>query len=238
MAEVKEELGDAIKSFNRGLDSHIEGKYDKALEFLKEALPTFQEFGVEDMIAGTFHEMGMVLQDLGKYDEALDNYQKSLQLCERIRYNQGCAKTLHQIGSLYEAKGDIITANEYYHRSQVYRTKKPGGLNFIIMVFIFTGLWGFGMGIAGMAGVLENFSPLFIPEAVWINTVTFVNRFGIVLLVYGIIALISGIGLLRLKGWGWVAGIITSILTIILISGIIFYWYLSKEEIQELYDVK
>ena len=27
--EEKEELGDAIKEFNRGLDSHIEGKLEK-----------------------------------------------------------------------------------------------------------------------------------------------------------------------------------------------------------------
>ncbi|MHA1649561.1 MAG: tetratricopeptide repeat protein [Candidatus Helarchaeota archaeon] len=238
MEEEKEELGDAIKLFNRGLESHMEGKLDRALEQFKKALPTFQEFGVEDMIAGTFHEIGMILQEQGKYDDALDYYQRSLQLSESIKYRAGCAKTLFQIGTLYEEKGDIITANDYYHRSKVYSTSKPGPLNFIIFVFIALGVWGLGMGIAGISGALQNWTPTFVNPAQWAYVVSFANTFGGFLLFLGIISLIAGIGLIQLKGWGWVAGIITSLMTLITIFGIISYWYLSKENIQELYDVK
>jgi tetratricopeptide (TPR) repeat protein len=236
--EEKEELGDAIKEFNRGLASHIEGNLERALEQFKVALPTFQEFGVEEMIAGTFHEMGMILQEQGNLDDAMDYYQKSLQLCKIIKYNAGSAKTLHQIGTLYEQTNDIITANEYYHRSQVIKTKKPGPLNFIIVSFLISGLWGIGMGLAGITGALNGFNPIYIPADTWASIVKFANAFGGLLLIIGIFGLISGIGLLRLKNFGWVAGIITSLLTVIIISGIIFYWYLSKENIQELYQVK
>jgi tetratricopeptide (TPR) repeat protein len=236
--EVKEELGDAIKQFNRGLDAHIERSLDKALKHLLAALPTFQEFGVEDMIAGTYHEAGMVLQELGNYTEALDYYQKSLQLSEKIKYAQGCAKTLHQIGTLYEEQGDVIMANEYYHRAKGLRTRRPGGLNFIIVTFFIIGIWGVGMGLGGVTGALEDFQPFFINPEQWERIVSLMTSFGGLFAVVGIIAIVSAIGLVRLKGWGWVAGIVTSIILIIPVFGIISYWYLSKEEIQELYDVK
>ncbi|MHA1278945.1 MAG: tetratricopeptide repeat protein [Candidatus Helarchaeota archaeon] len=236
--EVKEELGDAIKEFNRGLNAHIERSLDKALKHFHTALPTFQEFGVEDMIAGTYHELGMVFQDLGNYEEALDYYQKSLQLSEKLKYAQGCAKTLHQIGTLYEERGEVIMANEYYQRAKVFRTRRPGGLNFIIVVFIISGFLGTLLGLGGIAGVLEKFQPLFIRPEQWAQIISFASSFGVFLSIVGIMGLISAIGLLRLKGWGWVTAIITSLLTVLMISGIIFYWYLSKENIQELYDVK
>ncbi|MHA1264391.1 MAG: tetratricopeptide repeat protein [Candidatus Helarchaeota archaeon] len=236
--EEKEELGDAIKEFNRGLDSHIEGNLKQALKHFQAALPTFQEFGVADMIAGTLHEMGMVYQEQGDYDKALEYYQQSLQLSEHINYLPGCAKTLYQIATLYEAKGDHITANDYYQRAEAYKIRKPPGLNFIIFAFIATGLWGLIVGLIGVLGDPTSFEPLFISPELWARLASGIQSISPLALGLGIIALPAGIGLYKLKGWGWVLGIFTSLLTVIVISGIIFYWYLSKENIQEMYDVK
>ena len=237
--EDKEELGDAIKEFNRGLESHIEGRLDKALKFFLAALPTFQEFGVEDMIAGTFHEMGMVLQEKGELKEALDYYQKSLTLSEKLNYLPGCAKTLFQIGTLYEAKGDMITADDYYRKSKETKVKKPGGLKFIIVVFILMGLSLLGIGLIAVSGVLAGMEgPLFLKPEVWAKIVPALTAFSPLLLVLGIVALAAGIGLYLLKGIGWILGIFTSLLSVTLIVGVVFYWYLSKETIQELYNVK
>lgn len=237
--EDKEELGDAIKEFNRGLDSHIEGRLDKALKHFLAALPTFQEFGVEDMIAGTFHEIGMVLQDNGELDEALDYYQKSLTLSEKLKYLPGCAKTLFQIGTLYEAKGDVISADDYYRRSKECKVKKPSGLKFIIGVFILMGLNLLGMGLIGLSGALAGMDvPPFLKPEVWAKIVPALTTLGPFLLALGIIAIAAGIGLYMLKGVGWVLGIFTSLLSVVVIVGVIFYWYLSKETIQELYNVK
>ncbi len=235
--EEKEELGDAIKEFNRGLDSHIEGNLDRALKHLKAALPTFQEFGVEQMIAGTFHEMGMIYQEQGEYDTALDNYQKSLQLSTQKNYLPGCAKTYHQMATLSEEKGDVIQAQEWYKKAEECRTHKPPGLKFIIFSFIGTGIWGISSGLLGIAAN-NGFVPQFIPADLWAYMETFLTNFGSFLVVLGVFALLAGIGMHRLNGWGWVMGILTSLLTVIAISGILFYWYLSKENIQELYDVK
>ncbi len=237
--EDKEELGDAIKEFNRGLDSHVEGKLDNALKHFQAALPTFQEFGVEEMIAGTFHEMGMVLQEKGELNEALDYYQKSLTLSEKLKYIPGCTKTFFQIGTLYEAKGDVITADDYYRKSQECKVKKPTGLKFIIVIFIFMGLYGLGSGLLGVSGGLTGMEvPIFLKPELWDAIVSFLTSFGPFLLVFGIISIAAAVGLYLLKGIGWILGIFTSLLSVILIIGIVFYWYLSHENIQELYNVK
>jgi tetratricopeptide (TPR) repeat protein len=237
--EDREELGDAIKEFNRGLDSHIEGRLDKALKCFLTALPTFQEFGAEEMIAGTFHEIGMVLQDNGELDEALDYYQKSLALSEKLKYMPGCAKTLFQIGTLYEAKGDVISADDYYRKSKESKVKKPGGLKFIIVVFILMGLNLLGIGLIALSGALAGMDvPPFLKPEAWVKIVSALTTFGPFLLAFGIVAIAAGIGLYLLKGIGWVLGIFTSLMSVMLIVGVVFYWYLSKETIQELYNVK
>jgi hypothetical protein len=237
--EDKEELGDAIKEFNRGLDSHIEGNLGKALKHFLAALPTFQEFGVEDMIAGTFHELGMVLQENGELNEALDYYQKSLTLSEKLKYTPGCAKTLFQIGTLYEAKGDMISADDYYRKSKECKVKKPGGLKFIIAVFILSGLDLLITGLLGLGGALAGMEgPTFLKPEVWDRIISTLITFSPFFLVFGIVAIAAGIGLYLLKGVGWVLGIFTSLLSVIAIVGIVFYWYLSKDTIQELYNVK
>jgi tetratricopeptide (TPR) repeat protein len=236
--EEKEELGDAIKEFNRGLDSHIEGKLDASLKHFLTALPTFQEFGVEDMIAGTFHELGMILQEMGQLNEALDYYQKSLVLSEKLKYHPGCEKTLFQIGTIYETKGDIITAEDYFRKSKQSKVKKPSGLKFIIVVFLLFGLYSLGTGLLGMAGALADLEPKFLSPALWNLIASTLSNLAPLFLIIGIFSILAGVGLHLLKGWGWVLGIFTSLLTVFFISGIIFYWYLSHENIQELYKVK
>ncbi|NVM30146.1 MAG: tetratricopeptide repeat protein [Candidatus Helarchaeota archaeon] len=246
--EEKEELGDAIKAFNQGLESHIEGRLDKALKHFEKALPTFQEFGVEDMIAGTLHEIGMIYQDRGELDTALEYFNRSSELSEKIRYMPGCAKTYFQIGTLYEEKGDIITAKDFYKKAERYRTRKPPGLSFIMVTFFLLGLLGTGAGLLGVAAN-AGFEPFFIPPALWAQMSQNLTSSGPVFLVFGFFALLAGIGILRLKGWGWVLGIFTSLQMVIAIIfstylagisifGIIFFCYLSKESIQEMYDVK
>ena len=235
--EEKEELGDAIKEFNRGLNSHIEGKLDAALKHFKAALPTFQEFGVRDMLAGTFHELGMVLQEQGELDAALNNFQQSLQLSEEIKYQPGVAKTLFQIGTLHEEQGDIITANEYYKKAHKIKTKRPSGLRFIMFNFGFMGLWALVMGVLGVTGAAAGFDPQFIPW-LWEYMIQNATDLGPIFIAFGIIALPAALGLARFKGWGWVMAIFASLLLVLLMIGIIFFWYLSKENIQEMFDVK
>ena len=117
--------------------------------------------------------------------------------------------------------------------------KKPGGLKFIIVVFIFTGLYMIGTGLLGLSGVLPGMDgPAFLKPEVWDAIVSALTTFSPFFLVFGIVALAAGIGLHLLKGVGWVLGIFTSLLSVILIIGIVFYWYLSKDIIQELYNVK
>ncbi|MHA1265205.1 MAG: hypothetical protein ACTSRS_08240 [Candidatus Helarchaeota archaeon] len=54
---------------------------------------------------------------------------------------------------------------------------------------------------------------------------------------FGIITLISGIGLWQLKKYGYWLAILISIPLIVLIIGIVFIWYLRKEEIKASFDI-
>jgi len=142
------------------------------------------------------------------------------------------------MGTVYETQGDIITAEDFFRKSKQYSVKKPSGLKFTIIVFFFAGLYGIGSGLLGITGTLEKLTPIFFTPALWTTITSALTTFAPLLLIFGFTAILAAIGLQLLKGWGWVLGIFTSLLSVLFIMGIIFYWYLSHENIQELYDVK
>jgi uncharacterized membrane protein (DUF2068 family) len=61
---------------------------------------------------------------------------------------------------------------------------------------------------------------------------------GIVGIIIGVIDILIFIGLLKLKKWGYWLAIIISIPLIVVILGIIFIWYLRKDEVKAAFDIR
>jgi hypothetical protein len=61
---------------------------------------------------------------------------------------------------------------------------------------------------------------------------------GYIFIVIGVVDILIFIGLLKLTKWGYWLAIIVSIPLIIVILGIIFIWYLRKDEVKAAFDIK
>ncbi len=132
---------------------------------------------------------------------------------------------------------------------------RPGGVTGIAVLFLITA----AAGIAG--GILCLVASEFVANW-WTSTVTpilsdfpligsyyashladnFADPFwwtigGAILLAIGAVDLLTSFGLLKLKKWGYWLCIIISIPLIVVIIGIIFIWYLRKEEVKAAFDI-
>lgn len=124
---------------------------------------------------------------------------------------------------------------------------RPGGVTGIAILFL---LGAIGFLTLGLVIVLDpvfandfwntNFGPLlgWVPifhlNPINPNSLALV---GYVLIVFGILDIPTFIGLLKLKKWGYWLCIIISIPLIVVILGIIFIWYLRKDEVKAAFDI-
>ena len=95
----------------------------------------------------------------------------------------------------------------------------------LIVLGILGGLAGLGIAVIGRAVVqsIRDFGPM--PELEGIDTETFLSGFvlffGIIIIVYSLMYLVAGIGVLRSRNWGRVLGIIVGVMSgVIWLGGI------------------
>ena len=72
-------------------------------------------------------------------------------------------------------------------------------------------------------------------EVVGLDTLAWV---GPLLIAIGAVDIVIFIGLLKLKKWGYWLCLLISIPLIVVILGIIFIWYLRKDEVKAAFDIK
>ena len=127
---------------------------------------------------------------------------------------------------------------------------RPGGITGIAFLFL--------LGAAGLLtlGLIIVIAPLFVqtfwdvnigPLLSWIplvgdtladvglDTLAWV---GPLLIAVGAVDIVTFFGLLKLKKWGYWLCILISIPLIVVILGIIFIWYLRKDEVKAAFDIK
>ncbi|MHA1130305.1 MAG: hypothetical protein ACTSQI_02955 [Candidatus Helarchaeota archaeon] len=132
---------------------------------------------------------------------------------------------------------------------------RPGGVSAIAILFLITAVAGLAIGIiclvastwvatwwtANVTPLLSNF-PLIGNFYMDHLADDFANPFwwtvgGAILVVFGALDGITGYGLLKLKKYGYWLCIIISIPLIIIIIGIVFIWYLRKDEVKAAFDI-
>ena len=107
-ANVKHTLGLNHIKFNN---------YDKAINFIQEALLYYEQQNKKDEIARALKDIGAVYHYLGNENSALDNYQKALLIYREVNDSDGIARSYNNIGMIFKEKGNIALALEYLNRS-------------------------------------------------------------------------------------------------------------------------
>ncbi len=100
-----EQLGDdrgvAVGKSSLGAVRMEQRRYPEALAAYAEARERFTALDEPGSVATSWHQTGMVYQDVGQPEAAEDAYRKSLAITVRLGDVSGQARTLLQLGSLY-----------------------------------------------------------------------------------------------------------------------------------------
>ncbi|MDR9817265.1 MAG: tetratricopeptide repeat protein [Candidatus Methanoculleus thermohydrogenotrophicum] len=104
-------------NFALGEGAYAQYDYRTALELMGRAKISAEQLHDRDMLAATYHHLGMVFQALYKYSEALDIYNQSLKIKRELGNRDGEAGTLHQIGRVYQVTHRYDEALDYYNQS-------------------------------------------------------------------------------------------------------------------------
>ena len=91
--------------------------YDLASSYLKQSLDIFKRLKDESGIAYTYHNMGMVSDNIGKSSFALDNYFKSLSLNIKLHDKGSSASNYNDIGVVMQEMEIYPKSMEYYKRA-------------------------------------------------------------------------------------------------------------------------
>jgi len=109
---IKAEINNKIASRLRDL-----GHFEKAKEYLQEALRWTDQPGAQGSKSAIYLNLGYINLQTGNYLEAITAYQKALELQEEKGNLKNQAKTLDHIGTVYKKIGNYDRAAEYYRRS-------------------------------------------------------------------------------------------------------------------------
>ena len=77
-----------------------------------------------EVVAGTYHQLGIIAQAQRDYAAAEAWYKKSLEIKEKQGNEQGAANTYHQLGRIAEEQRDYATAEGWYKKSLVINEKQ------------------------------------------------------------------------------------------------------------------
>lgn len=94
-----------------------QGKYQKALSLLSEALALAQQHQAGDLIAWTQNEMAINYTALGYLDKAIGMYQEAIRFYENNQSSNALAYAVKEVGSLFFRLGDYPIAKDYFKRA-------------------------------------------------------------------------------------------------------------------------
>ncbi len=91
-------------------------RYEKQLEII-DKITSLEETRKKSYIAGTYHQLGIVAQELREYHQARDYYQQALEI--KIEYGDKyfCASTYHQLGIVAQELREYHQALDYYQQA-------------------------------------------------------------------------------------------------------------------------
>jgi signal transduction histidine kinase/TPR repeat protein len=111
-----------------GVSYRIKMQLPLALNFLFQALTTFEETGKKNKVAACYTSIGNIYYNQQNYPKALEYYQHALIINNEIGENLGKAQALGNIGMIYFKQLDYEKALNYYNQA-TETGKKYGNKN-------------------------------------------------------------------------------------------------------------
>jgi tetratricopeptide (TPR) repeat protein len=90
--------------------------YEKVVELTQE-LTGVEETQKQSVLASTYHQLGMVAQQLREYEQARAYYQQALDIFIEFGDRYNCARTYHQLGSVAQALREYEQARAYFQQA-------------------------------------------------------------------------------------------------------------------------
>ncbi len=84
---------------------------------LSQQLQGVEATQIKSGLASTYHQLGMVAQDLRQYDQARDYYQQALEIKIEFGDRYSCASTYHQLGNVAQELRQYDQARDYYQQA-------------------------------------------------------------------------------------------------------------------------
>ncbi|MCA1591744.1 MAG: tetratricopeptide repeat protein [Acidobacteria bacterium] len=131
-AAGRSERADSLKSL--GMAYHIQGRFERAGEFKRQALALYRELGNRRMVGNMLNSLGETARLRGDYREAFAHYREALAIAREIGNRNGELLYLGNLGAARVGLGDYATAEGdlrqvialasaagYFGLSEVYR---------------------------------------------------------------------------------------------------------------------
>ncbi|MDJ0798020.1 MAG: tetratricopeptide repeat protein [Calothrix sp. MO_167.B12] len=91
-------------------------RYEKKLKII-DKITNLEETRKKSDIASTYHQLGIVAQELREYQQARDYYQQALEINIEYGDKYNCASTYHQLGYVAQELGEYHQARDYYQQA-------------------------------------------------------------------------------------------------------------------------
>jgi two-component system sensor histidine kinase UhpB len=102
---------------NIGNIEHIQGHFDKALDYTLRSLHLFEKERIDPDIAYTHKLLGRIYRKLKDPDKALQNYQEAIAIYTRFGDRRNAAEVYHSIGNIYYDQKKFSEALHQYEKS-------------------------------------------------------------------------------------------------------------------------
>lgn len=105
--------------------NHIKfNNYDKAINFIQEALLYYEQQNNKAEIARALKDIGGIYYYLGNKNLALENFQKSLFIYQELNDQKGIARSYNNIGLIFKENGNTTLALEYLNQALKIKKKQ------------------------------------------------------------------------------------------------------------------
>jgi tetratricopeptide (TPR) repeat protein len=123
LAKIQLDYAEKTKSYERFVDAinthgivfFFKGDYEKAEFYYSKCMQEAKRYQVDNHIAKSYNNLGMIYVRQGMNQKGLDYYKKSLSIKMKIsESSRDVLSTLNNIGLVYSSMGDYTTALQYF----------------------------------------------------------------------------------------------------------------------------
>ncbi|MGQ0773361.1 MAG: ATP-binding protein [Pseudonocardiales bacterium] len=118
---LRDRRGEAWIANNLGAAYRGHGRFEKALDYLRQALVAWHEIHDRWGEGWTLYNFGVAYQGLGRFEEARDHYQQAVARGRELSWPWGEAWALHGLGSTYREQGRFDEAFDHYRQALTVR---------------------------------------------------------------------------------------------------------------------